>query len=108
MSKKTRRKFTVEQKTAILRRHLADKVPVSDLCDEYKLQPSVFYSWQRQLFENMASAIAVEGDRRESSKREQQLARRVVALEARLAKKDTVIAYISEEHIALKKELGEL
>ena len=44
-SKRTRRQFSTEQKVAILRRHLADKVPVSNLCDEYKLQPSVW--WQR-------------------------------------------------------------
>ena len=47
--KKPRRSYTPEQKAAILRRHLVDKIPVSDLCDEYKLQPSVFYSWQKQL-----------------------------------------------------------
>ncbi|MCG8556059.1 MAG: transposase [Proteobacteria bacterium] len=42
-----RRNHTAEQKAVIVRRHLADKVPVSDLCDEYKIQPSVFYSWLR-------------------------------------------------------------
>jgi transposase-like protein len=49
--------FSIEQKVAILRRHLVDKVPVSDLSDEYKLQPSLLYQWQRQLFENMAGAF---------------------------------------------------
>lgn len=33
----------------ILRRHLAAKVPVSDLCDEYRIQLSLFYVWQRDL-----------------------------------------------------------
>ncbi len=51
-SKRSRRQFNTEQKVAILRRHLVDKVPVSDLCDEYRLQPSVFYQWQRLVFEN--------------------------------------------------------
>jgi transposase len=32
---------------------------------------------------------------------------RVAALEARLAKKDAVIAEVSEEYLALKKKLGE-
>ena len=40
----SRRRFTTEQKVAMLRRHLVDKVPVSDLCDEYRIQPSLFYS----------------------------------------------------------------
>ena len=57
MSRRQRRKFTPEDKAAILRRHLADKIPVSDLCEEYKLQPSVFYQWQRQLFDPAAKAL---------------------------------------------------
>lgn len=46
--KSSRRRFTTEQKVSILRRHLVDKVAVSDLCDEYRIQPSLFYPWQRQ------------------------------------------------------------
>jgi hypothetical protein len=43
--KGSRRKFTTEQKVAILRRYLVDKVPISDVCDEYKIQPSLLYCW---------------------------------------------------------------
>jgi transposase-like protein len=53
-SKRSRRHFTIEQKVAILKRHMVDKVPVSDLCNELGLQPSVFYQWQRQALENLA------------------------------------------------------
>lgn len=49
MKKQERRHFTPEQKSEMLREHL-EKVPVSDLCEKYKLQPSVFYGWQRALF----------------------------------------------------------
>jgi len=104
-SKRTRRHFTTEQKVALLKRHLADKVPVSDLCNEAELQPSVFYEWQRQLFENLAGAFttpASEGP----SKREKELVAKTHELEAKLAKKDHVIAEISEEYVQLKKELG--
>ncbi len=48
-SKRSYRKFTTEQKVAILRRHMVDKVPVSELCNELGLQPSVFYQWQKQV-----------------------------------------------------------
>jgi transposase-like protein len=34
MTKKSRRRFTPDQKAAIVRRHLVDKVPISDLCNE--------------------------------------------------------------------------
>jgi len=50
-------KLTAAERATILRRHLADKIAVSDLCDEYKIQPSLFYVWQRQLMENMAAAL---------------------------------------------------
>jgi hypothetical protein len=41
---RSRPHFTIEQKVAILRRHMVDKVPVSDLCDELELQPKVLAS----------------------------------------------------------------
>ncbi len=57
MSQRKRRQFTAEDKTTILRRHLSDKVSGADLCDEYQLQPSVFYQWQRQLLDHAAKAF---------------------------------------------------
>jgi transposase-like protein len=104
--KKIRRKFTAEQKAAILRRHLQDKVQVSDLCDEYKIQPSVFYTWQRQMLDNLSRSLEANGGSRKAA-RESRLESEIAALKAKLAKKDGVIAEISEEYVALKKELGE-
>ncbi|MCA1962134.1 MAG: transposase [Desulfomonile sp.] len=52
-----RRRFSAEDKVRILRRHLVDKVPVSDLCDEQGLHPTLFYKWQKEFFENGASAF---------------------------------------------------
>ena len=62
-TKRERRNFTAEQKATIVRRHLSDKVPVSDLCDEYGIQPSMFYQWQRQALENLEQAISAKGER---------------------------------------------
>jgi transposase-like protein len=106
-NKKRRRSFSAEQKAAIIRRHLVDGVPVSDLCDEYKLQPSVFYGWRRQLMDNLGAAFEMMGNGRRRDSREAKLERKVDALEAKLVKKDNVIAEISEEYVALKKELGD-
>ena len=104
MPSKSVRKFTTEQKVAILRRHLADKVPVSTLCEEYKLQPSVFYGWQKQALENLAGAFELAGANTALSVAKD---RKIEALEARLVKKDGVIAWVAEEHAKLKKSLGE-
>src|SRR5215471_17019334 len=35
--RKERKRYTGEEKVAILRRHLLDKVPVSDLCEEHRI-----------------------------------------------------------------------
>lgn len=106
MSKrKRRRSFTPDEKAAILRRHLSDKVSVADLCDEYDLQPSVFYQWQRQLLDHAAKALESPG---KAGRREKKLEKQVEALESRLRRKDGVIAEISEEFVKVKKELGEL
>lgn len=105
---RSRRQFTTEQKAAILRRHLVDKIPVSDLCNELKLQPSVFYQWLRQVHDNLAGALGPPAPTSSGpSKREKELAAKNAHLEARLAKKDGVIAEISAEYVQLKKELGE-
>jgi len=42
-------------------RHLVDKVPISELCEELSLRPTVFYRWQKELFENGAAAFQSQG-----------------------------------------------
>jgi transposase len=97
--------YTAEEKVAILRRHLLDKVPVSDLCEEYGLQPTVFYRWQKEFFENGASAFqAKERPIRQVEEKQ----KRIEFLEKRVQTKDEVLAELMAEHIALKKSLGEL
>ena len=71
MSKsKKRRSYGAAEKAAILRRHLEDKVSVSDLCEEYGIQPSVFYGWQRQLFDRMEEAVEATSGRRHQTRLE--------------------------------------
>lgn len=106
MSKRSRRNRTTEEKVAILREHLVDKLPVSEVCTKHQLQPSVFYQWQRQACDNLAAALATPASLG-PSRREKQLAAEVAALQAKLARKDGVIAEIAAEYTQLKKELGE-
>ena len=55
--RKARRHYSPQEKVAILRRHLVDRVSAGRLCDDLQLQPSVFYRWLRQFFENAAVAL---------------------------------------------------
>ncbi len=100
-SRKSRKAYTAEEKVAILRRHLIDRVPVSDLCDEYQRHPTVFYRWQQQFFENGATAFV--SSRSTTAPLEQKIA----ALEAKLTRKHEVLSELMEDYIRLKKELGE-
>ena len=54
---KQRRHFADHEKVAILKRHLIDKVPVSDLCDELDLYPNQLYGWLKEFFENGHAAF---------------------------------------------------
>ncbi len=101
--KKERKHYTPEEKVSILRRHLVEKVPVSEVCENLNLQPTVFYRWLKQFFENGAAAFRNEPD--PESKRDKQ---RIAALEEKLKSKNEVLAELMEEHVALKKSLGEL
>jgi transposase len=107
--KKQRRRFAPEQKAAIVRRHVVDKVPVSALCEEYGIQPSVFYQWQKQAFDGLDALFASHPERgRKARQAEDNRDRqKIAALEAKLARKDQVIAEISAEYVDLKKSLGE-
>jgi len=97
-----RRQFSPEQKIKILREHLLEKTPISEVCEKHQITPTQFYQWQKTFFENGAAAFA-KTTGRASSRAEQ----RVTQLEDKLKRKDEVIAEIIAEHILLKKSLGE-
>jgi len=103
MSKQQRRQFSAEEKVKILRLHLLEGQAVSSLCEEHGIQPSLFYTWQKQLFENATRAFNGGPSDRSESK----LHKQIEHLEGRLARKHEVLSELMEEHIRLKKELGE-
>jgi len=92
---------------AILRRHLVEKVPVSDLCEEHGLHPTVFYRWQKDWFEQGAMVFDAPKNRARNGRAEDAAAKRITALEEKLRRKDEVLGELMEEHVALKKTLGE-
>ena len=99
-----RRHFTAQEKVAILKRHLIDKVPVSDLCDEFDLYPNQFYGWLKEFFENGHAAF--DNGRKSKAVEDAQQAK-IQQLEAKLTRKNEVMAELMEAHTELKKSLGE-
>ena len=98
----TRKKFSSQEKVALLKQHLVEKKSIAELCEPSGLQPSVFYRWQQEFFENGASAFDRKPDHPDA-----RLARKVGELEVKLARKNEVLSELMEEHVALKKSLGE-
>jgi transposase len=64
MSRKQRKNYPPEEKVIILKKHLLEKVPVSDLCDQYGLHPTVFHRSMKEFFENAALAFQKDKDTR--------------------------------------------
>jgi transposase-like protein len=105
MDKQPRRHFAGAEKVAILKRHLLDKVPVSDLCDELHIYPNQFYGWLKEFFEN---GHVVFDNGRKAKAVDDGKDKKIEQLEARLTRKNEVMAELMEAHTELKKTLGEL
>lgn len=103
MSRKPRKHYSAQEKVAILREHLLEGKPVSEVCQQHQLQPTVFYAWQKTFFENGAAAFERKNKRAEEGKH-----RQIAALQEKLASKNEVIAELMEENVRSKKANGEL
>lgn len=103
--KQRRKHYSGEEKVSILRRHLLEHVAVSEVCDEAGLSPTVFYRWQKEFFEHGAAAFERKSKGRGGHAGQQ--SRKVDALEAKLVMKNEVLSELMEEHVKLKKSLGE-
>ena len=77
-------------------------MPISKLCDELGLQPTVFYRWQKEFFENDAAAFEQKTRPNHSVDQE-----RIGYLEKKIRTKDEALAELMVEHVALvRKRLG--
>ena len=101
-----RRHYPPEQKVAALRLHFVEKVPVSDVCEKLGIAVNLFYLWQKTFFENGQAAFTAHDKRRKAvtDAKDRQLA----DLQAKLQRKHEVLSELMEEHVQLKKALGEL
>lgn len=93
--KKQRKLYSAEEKVTIPRRHLLEGTAVSTLCDELGLQPTVFYRWQKEFFENGAAAFQTRGRTEHQAEQD-----RIEYLEKKIQRKDEVLAELMAEHMA--------
>ena len=102
---RTRRTFSAEQKVSILREHLVERATVSDLCDKHRIQPTLFYLWQKAFFENGAAAFESKRPRSQAVSKEQH---RIAGLERKLQERTEALAELMADHVRFKKSLGEI
>jgi transposase len=105
MSMTVRRKFSAPEKVQILRLHLLEGKPISEICEQHQLNPNVFYRWQKELFDHGTAAFE-QAEKGVGDRTGQKLQKENSQLKAKLASKDEVIAEIMAEQVRLKKELG--
>ena len=98
----TRRRFKTVEKIKILKQHLVEGRPLSDVCDEHEIQPSRFYDWQTQLFQN--ATMIFDGPR---GPKPTDSGNKLKKLEAKVREKDEVIAELMAEYLKAKKKTGE-
>ena len=101
--KRKRKNYSPEEKVKILREHLEENVSVSDLCDNYKVTPVLFYRWKKEFFENAKSIFE-----RPSKQGQTAEVRKIAYLENKLQEKEKVISeLVTENIINKKKEFGD-
>lgn len=99
MEKKVYKRISDEEKVKALKRHLLEKVPVSSICDELGIAPSLFYNWQNRLFDSASCAFVRSG----KSPKEVPEKRRIDVLEERLRVREEALAELVTELMTLKK-----
>jgi transposase-like protein len=105
MSKRSN--LTPQQKVAIVREHLIDGIPVSDLCDKHDIHATQYYNWQKQLFENAEQCFQRKTNTANDQRQKSSQQKKIDLLEAKIQAKNEVVAELLEEHVKLKKASGE-
>ncbi len=102
MSKRTR--YTAGQKLRMLREHLENQVPVSEICQRHEIHPNLFYKWKKDLFESALESFSGKHKNGKSA-----LARRNEKLNSKITDMREVISWLTEENLKLRKnEFGEI
>lgn len=101
-TKGCRKRYLSEERAIILKQHLLEKKALSDVCDANSIHPTMYYKWLKELLTNAAYAFE-KGKDKECLKWK----KKALELEEKLTRKNEVLSELMEEHLALKKNLGE-
>jgi len=95
-----RSKYTADKKVEILREHLENQIPISELSRRYNIHPNMLHNWKKQLFEGALDTFSGKQKRTQTHQNQKSL-----LLEEKLKQRDSLIADIMSDNIRLKKKL---
>jgi len=98
---KKKKIYTSEEKAIILREHLENNIPISELAEKYGVHPNALYTWKKQLFDQAPLTLARKKKSEEQTKSKQE--QRIAELEALLAKRERLITELASELVEEKK-----
>lgn len=93
-----RKRITAEQKVIILREVLENKVSISQISEQYGINPNIIYRWKKELFEGALKTFSGE-----HSNRINKDLIKIKQLETKLKEHENIITEIVTENIQLKK-----
>lgn len=96
--KRTRRRWSAEDKLRIVLAGLEPDVEVSELCRREGINPTQYYGWKKTLLSSAARVF---------EERQAKPSRREERLESELSRCKDVIAEITAENLELKKTLSD-
>ena len=96
-SKKARRAWSAETKLQILKEGRSGSTPLSQVCNQYEIQPPQFYQWERAADQGALEAL------RHRKRGRKHVTATEEALQSEIEKLRAVIAELSTENLQLKK-----
>jgi transposase-like protein len=96
-----RKHVSPQQKVLILREHLENQVPLSELSEKHQIHINILYRWKKELFEGASEIFT-----RKQSKQSAAEGREVERLSRKVRDKDKLIAELVQDNIELKKSLN--
>jgi transposase-like protein len=104
--RKAQKNYSPQEKVQYLRRVLLEKSPLSTMCEEGGMAPTVYYRWQSKLFaEGWKLFDKNQGEAAQRGSVENQ---KIEALERKVRQREEALAELMAEHISLKKASGGL
>ena len=97
-----KKRWTVEEKSQIVRRYLKDHVGLADLAEETGSSPGLILGWAKQALEGIEQTFS-----REMQQQRKVLHREILEKDDRIRRLESVASELSIENLLLEKNIGD-